>query len=81
MSIVTKQLDEFKMPLGPELGLGPVNIVLDGGPAPSVRGTAPNFRPMSIVVKRLPISPTAEVLFLRLAGLLAGQLLVFSFLY
>ena len=62
MSIVAKQLDGFKMPLGPEVG--PDNIVLDGGPAPSIRGTAPNFRPMSIVAKRFPISPTAELLFL-----------------
>jgi len=27
------------------------------------RGTAPNFRPMSIVVKRSPISATAELLY------------------
>ena len=39
----------------------PVHIVLDGDPAlPRKRGTAPNFRPMSIVVKRSPFSSTAE---------------------
>ena len=42
------------MPLGTEVGLGPGDIVLDGEPAPPKRGTqAPNFRPMSVVAKRL----------------------------
>ena len=44
------------MPLGMEVGLGPRLIVLDGDPVPhppSKRGTTPNFRPMSIVAKRL----------------------------
>jgi len=43
------------MPLGTEVGLGPNDIVLHGDPAPppKKRGTAPNFRPMSIVAKRL----------------------------
>ena len=50
----------IKIPLGREVDLGPGNIVLDGDPAPPQRGTAPNFRPMSIVAKRLPISATAE---------------------
>jgi len=45
-----------KMPLGTKVGLGPDRIVLHGDPAP-------NFRPMSIVVKRLPISATAEHLY------------------
>jgi len=39
-----------------ELGLelGPGDDVLDGDPySPSKRGTAPSFRPMSIVAKRL----------------------------
>jgi len=55
-------------PLGTKVGLGP------GGPhcvtwrtsSPSKRGRSPapsNFRPMSIVAKRLPISATAEHLF------------------
>jgi len=44
----------IKMPLGMELGIGPGDIVLDGDPAPPQKGgTAPNFRTMSIVAKRL----------------------------
>jgi len=57
------------MPLGTEVGLGPGHIVLDGEPAlPSPKkGTLPpNFRPMSIVAKRSPISATAELLLLLL---------------
>jgi len=38
--------------------------VLDGDSA-AKRGTAPNFRPMSIVAKWSPISATAEHLFLN----------------
>jgi len=40
----------------------PGHIVLDGDPTPpQKRGTAPtNFRPMSVVAKRPPISATAE---------------------
>jgi len=43
------------MPLDMEVGLGPGHNVLDGDPAaPPQKGTAPpNFRPMSIVAKRL----------------------------
>ena len=45
------------------IGLGPGHIVLDRDPAPppkkAKRDTAPNFRPMSIVAKRSPISATA----------------------
>jgi len=48
------------MPLGTEVGLGPGHIVLDGDPAPPQWGTAPNFRPISIVAKRSPILATAE---------------------
>jgi len=40
--------------------LAPGHIVLDGDPAPPKRGTAPNFWPMSIVAKELPISDIAE---------------------
>jgi len=37
-----------------EVDLSPGDFVLDGDPAPSPqRGRAPNFRPMSIVAKRL----------------------------
>jgi len=52
------------MPLGMAVGLGPGDFVLDGNPAPpGGSGTAPpNFRPMSIVAKRSPISATAELL-------------------
>ena len=40
--------------LGMEVGLGPGHTVLDGDPAPlPQRGTAPNFRPMSVVAKPL----------------------------
>jgi len=53
-----------KMKLDMEVGLGSGHIVLDGDPAPpppsEKRGTPPNFRPMSIVAKRLPIWSTAE---------------------
>jgi len=41
------------MPLGTKVGLGPGNVVLDADPALPARGTAPNFRPMSVVAKRL----------------------------
>jgi len=43
-----------KMPLGMELGLSHGDFVLDGDPAPPQKGAdPPNFRPMSIVAKRL----------------------------
>jgi len=43
------------MALGVEVGLGPGQIVLDGTqlPPPKKKGTAPNFRPMSVVAKWL----------------------------
>jgi len=45
----------IKMPLGTEVGLSIGDIVLDGDPAPPpLKGHSPfNFRPMSVVVKRL----------------------------
>ena len=44
----------IKMPLGMEVGLGPGRIVLDRDQFPlPKRSTAPNFRPMSVVAKRL----------------------------
>jgi len=44
----------IKMPFGTEVGLSRGDFVLDGYPAPlPKRGGAPNFRPMSIVAKRL----------------------------
>ena len=43
-----------KTKLGMEVDLGPDDIMLDGDPAPlSKRGTAPNFRPMSVLAKQL----------------------------
>ena len=45
----------IKVILGRELGVSPSDIVLDGDPAPLPKRGAkpPNFRPMSIVAKRL----------------------------
>ena len=43
----------IKMPLGMVVNLGRGDVVLDGVAAPSERGTAPSFRFMSIVAKRL----------------------------
>jgi len=44
-------MDQVANAIGTEVGLGPApgNIVLDGDPSPHKRGTAPNFRPMSVV--------------------------------
>ena len=46
------------MALGVEVGLGPGHIVLDGYQAPVSQegGRAPNFRPISILAKRLDAS-------------------------
>jgi len=40
------------MPLGREVGLGPDDIMLDGDPAPTKKGTAPSLWPVSVVAKR-----------------------------
>jgi len=54
------------MPLGNEIPLGPGHNVLDGDPAPPEKGTTdPHFSAMSIVVKRSPISATAELLLIN----------------
>jgi len=46
------------------LGLGPGDLVLDEDPAhPKKEHSTPNFRPMSTVDERSPISATAEHLF------------------
>ena len=56
----------IKMPLCMEVDLYPGHIVLDGDSAPPPQNGAhpvsppSNFRPMSIVDKRSPISATAE---------------------
>ena len=41
----------INMPLGTEVNLGPGDVVLDVVAATPKRGTAPSFRPMSIVAK------------------------------
>jgi len=44
----------IKITLRMEVGLGPGHIVPDGDPSPLNKGAQPpNFRPMSIVAKRL----------------------------
>jgi len=43
----------IRVPLGTDVDLGPGDIVLDADPAPPKGGTDANFRPMSIVTKRL----------------------------
>jgi len=43
----------IKMKLGMEVGLSPGHIMLDGDPAPPLQSGTPNFRPMSVVAKRL----------------------------
>jgi len=44
----------IRIPLGTEVGLSVGDMVLDGDPVPpALRGTAPNFRLMSFVAKRL----------------------------
>jgi len=44
----------IKIKLGMQVSLCPCHTVLDGDPATRPqRGTAPNFRPMSVVAKRL----------------------------
>ena len=55
------------MPLGTEVGLGPVDIVLDGNTHPGHHHhpgkghSSPTFRPMSVLAKRPLISATAEL--------------------
>jgi len=45
---------DMKMKVGMQVGLGPGHIMLDGNPAPPPqRGTAPNFRPISVAAKWL----------------------------
>jgi len=52
--VYCEQMAEWiKMPLGTEVNHGPGDAVLDGVAAPPKGGTAPSFRSMSIVTKRL----------------------------
>jgi len=52
------------MPLGTEVGLDRDDTVRWGPAPPYTKGALhPNFQPMSIVAKRLPILTTAELLF------------------
>jgi len=55
LSVLSVTVGRVKMKLGVQVGLGPGHTVLDGDPALSLsqRDTAPNFRPMSVVAKRL----------------------------
>jgi len=43
----------IKLKLGVDVDFGPGHIVLDGDPTRPQRGTAPNFRPVSVDAKRL----------------------------
>ena len=58
----------IRIPLDTEIGLCPGDIVLDGTQLSPKRGTAPslnpNFRPVSIVAKRSPISAASAELLL-----------------
>ena len=48
----SQTVGRIKTKLGMQVGLGPGHIVLDGDPAPlPQRGTAPNFRPISVAAK------------------------------
>ena len=58
------------MPLGTKVGLGPGRIVLHGDPAPPNGAQRPRqFSVFFIVVKRSPISVTAEHLFVDFIAL------------
>ena len=59
ISVAVKWLHGSKCHLDGGIGLSPGDFVLDGDPAPSIRrgrGPFPNFRPISIVPKRLDAS-------------------------
>jgi len=53
----------MKTPLGTEVDIGAVHIVLDGFPALRERGTAPPLLGPCLLWLRSPISATAELLF------------------
>jgi len=52
----------IKMPLGTEVGLGPVHAVLDGTLLPLEKGQQPQFSAHVYCGKRSPISAAAELL-------------------
>jgi len=54
MSIVVKTAVCIRIPLGTEVGLSLGDFVLDGDPAPPLKGHCPhrNFQPMSVVAKQ-----------------------------
>ena len=53
----------IKMPLGAEVDLGPLHVVLDGDLLTKGAQQPSPFWPMSIVAKQSPISATAEHLY------------------
>jgi len=57
-----KKAGWIKVPLGTKVGVGPGDIVLDESQLPPQKGAQPrNFRPMSVVAKRLVGSIGTEV--------------------
>jgi len=61
--VVTKQLDGSRCHLVQGLASAQSTLLHGDSATPLKRGTAPNFRPTSVVAKRSPISATAEHLF------------------
>jgi len=61
--VVAKRLDGPRCHLVRRQALAQATMCYMGTQLPSIRGTAPNFRSMSIVAKQLPISTIAEHLF------------------
>jgi len=58
-------------PLRTEVDLGPGHILLDGVPAPRKGAQRlPSFWPICLLWPRSPISATAELLYLSLAGII-----------
>jgi len=69
------------MPLRTKVGLGPGHNVLHGDPAAPKGAQPANFRPMSIVTERSPITATADHLFTLLPVLSSFPGLLLSVLY
>ena len=76
MSILAKRLGGSRCHFvrRKKVGIGPGHVVLDGDPAPFPKGAqhSSNFRPVSIVAIRSPISATAEHLLKLVVHILAG---------